>query len=50
MKIALQNQNKETKMAKTIIEVEKQTGISSRTIRFWPSKGLFPFVERTKMV
>lgn len=47
-KIALQNQNKATKMAKTIIEVEKQTGISSRTIRFWLSKGLFPFVERDK--
>lgn len=47
-KIALQNQNKGTKMAKTIIEVEKQTGILSRTIRFWLSKGLFPFVERDK--
>ncbi|WP_141071075.1 MerR family DNA-binding transcriptional regulator, partial [Campylobacter fetus] len=35
-------------MAKTIIDVEKQTGISSRTIRFWLKKGLFPFVERDK--
>ncbi|QQF52514.1 MerR family transcriptional regulator [Campylobacter fetus] len=35
-------------MAKTIIDVEKKTGISSRTIRFWLGKGLFPFVERDK--
>lgn len=42
-KIALQNQNKGTKMAKTIIEVEKQTGILSRTIRFWLSKRAFSF-------
>lgn len=35
-------------MAKTIIEVEKQTKVPSRTIRFWLSKGLFPFVERDK--
>ncbi|GLH58391.1 MerR family transcriptional regulator [Helicobacter ailurogastricus] len=32
-------------MALTIIEVERQTGISSRKIRFWCDKGLFPFVQ-----
>ncbi|CRF46282.1 MerR family transcriptional regulator [Helicobacter heilmannii] len=32
-------------MAYTIIEVERQTGISSRKIRFWCDKGLFPFVQ-----
>ncbi len=32
-------------MAYTIIDVERQTGISSRTLRFWASKGLFPFTE-----
>lgn len=35
-------------MAYTIIEVEKKTGIPSRTLRFWISKGLFPFIERDK--
>ncbi|NDJ27121.1 MerR family transcriptional regulator [Campylobacter sp. MIT 12-8780] len=35
-------------MAYTIIEVEKRTAISSRTLRFWASKGLFPFVETDK--
>ncbi|GMB89944.1 hypothetical protein NHP190002_06250 [Helicobacter ailurogastricus] len=32
-------------MAYTIIEVERQTSISSRKIRFWCDKGLFPFVQ-----
>lgn len=32
-------------MAYTIIEVERQTGIASRTLRFWASKGLFPFTQ-----
>ncbi|WP_231624712.1 MerR family transcriptional regulator [Helicobacter ailurogastricus] len=32
-------------MALTIIEVERQTGIPSRKIRFWCDKGLFPFVQ-----
>ncbi|EAJ9489558.1 TPA: MerR family transcriptional regulator [Campylobacter jejuni] len=35
-------------MAYTIIEVERKTGVSSRTIRFWLDKGLFPFVEKDK--
>ncbi|MBX7491099.1 MerR family transcriptional regulator [Helicobacter turcicus] len=35
-------------MAYTILEVEKKTGIPSRTLRFWISKGLFPFIERDK--
>lgn len=35
---------KETK-SYTIIDIERQTGISSRTLRFWASKGLFPFTE-----
>ena len=33
-------------MAYTIIEVERLTGMPSRTLRFWLDKGLFPFVER----
>lgn len=33
-------------MAYTIIEVEKKTGVSSHTLRFWAKKGLFPFVEK----
>jgi len=33
-------------MAYTIIEVERHTGMPSRTLRFWLDKGLFPFVER----
>lgn len=33
-------------MAYTILQVEKKTGISSHTLRFWAKKGLFPFVER----
>lgn len=32
-------------MSYTIIDVERQTGISSRTLRFWASKGLFPFTQ-----
>ncbi|CCB80669.1 hypothetical protein HBZC1_16830 [Helicobacter bizzozeronii CIII-1] len=32
-------------MAYTIIEVERQTGIPSRKIRFWCDKGLFPCVQ-----
>lgn len=35
-------------MAYTIIEVERKTGISSHTLRFWIKKGLFPFIERDK--
>ncbi|EPR4192793.1 MerR family transcriptional regulator [Campylobacter jejuni] len=35
-------------MAYTIIEVERKTGVSSRTPRFWLDKGLFPFVEKDK--
>ncbi|TWO22393.1 MerR family transcriptional regulator [Campylobacter hyointestinalis] len=35
-------------MASTIIEVSRRTGISQYTIRFWITKGLFPFVERDK--
>lgn len=35
-------------MAYTIKEVEKMTGVSEHTIRFWAKKGLFPFVERDK--
>lgn len=35
-------------MAYTIIDVERQTGIPSRTLRFWVSKGLFPYLERDK--
>ncbi|MCI5787281.1 MAG: MerR family transcriptional regulator [Helicobacter trogontum] len=35
-------------MADTIIEVERKTGISSHTLRFWVKKGLFPFIDRDK--
>ncbi|CAM2768886.1 MerR family transcriptional regulator [Helicobacter burdigaliensis] len=35
-------------MAFTIIDVERQTGISSHTIRFWAKKELFPFVSKDK--
>ena len=35
-------------MAYTIIDVERKTGISSHTLRFWVKKGLFPFIERNK--
>lgn len=35
-------------MAYTIIDVERKTGISSHTLRFWVKKGLFPFIERDK--
>ena len=33
-------------MAYTIIEVERKTGVSSHTLRFWAKKGLFPFVQK----
>lgn len=33
-------------MAYTIIEVERKTGVASRTLRFWADKGLFPFVQK----
>ncbi|TKX29606.1 MerR family transcriptional regulator [Campylobacter sp. MIT 12-5580] len=33
-------------MAYTIAQVAKQTGITPYTLRFWVTKGLFPFVER----
>lgn len=35
-------------MAYTIIEVERKTGIPSRTLRFWADKGIFPYVEKDK--
>lgn len=35
-------------MSYTIIDVERQTGISSRTLRFWAEKNLFPFTQRDK--
>lgn len=35
-------------MAYTIIDVERLTGIGSRKLRFWISKGLFPSLERDK--
>lgn len=35
-------------LAYTIIEVERKTGISSRTLRFWADKGVFPYVEKDK--
>lgn len=35
-------------MSWTIIDVEKQTGIASRKIRFWADKGLFPFIQSDK--
>lgn len=33
-------------MAYTIKEVEKETKISTHTLRFWAKKGLFPFVQK----
>lgn len=33
-------------MAYTVIEVERITGVPSRRLRFWLSKGLFPYVDR----
>lgn len=33
-------------MAYTILQVEKLTGISSHTLRFWAKKGLFPLVYK----
>ncbi|KAA6229183.1 MerR family transcriptional regulator [Campylobacter sp. LR286c] len=35
-------------MAYTVIEVQKLTGVSSHTIRFWAKKGLLPFVQKDK--
>ena len=35
-------------VAYTIIDVERKTGISSHTLRFWVKKGLFPFIDRDK--
>lgn len=35
-------------MSYTIIDVERQTGISSRTLRFWATKNLFPFTQKDK--
>lgn len=35
-------------MSYTIIDVERQTGISSRTLRFWATKDLFPFAQKDK--
>lgn len=35
-------------MSYTIIDVERQTGISSRTLRFWATKNLFPFTEQDR--
>ncbi|NDJ27163.1 MerR family transcriptional regulator [Campylobacter sp. MIT 12-5580] len=35
-------------MAYTIIEVERQTGVPSTTLKFWIKKGLFPNLERDK--
>ncbi len=35
-------------MSYTIIDVERQTGIASRTLRFWASKGLFPFTQQNE--
>ncbi|WP_347876282.1 MerR family transcriptional regulator [Campylobacter sp. US33a] len=32
-----------------MIEVERKTGIPSKTIRFWADKGVFPYVEKDKM-
>ena len=34
-------------MAYTIKEVEKKTGISAHTLRFWAKSGLFPSIERS---
>lgn len=33
-------------MAYTIKEVERKTGISSHTLRFWAKNDLFPFIQR----
>lgn len=33
-------------MAYTIIEVERKTGVPSRTLRFWADKGVFPFIQK----
>lgn len=35
-------------MSYTIIDVERKTGISSRTLRFWATKDLFPFTQKDK--
>lgn len=35
-------------MKRTIIEVERKTGIPSTKIRFWIKKGLFPFLQSDK--
>lgn len=35
-------------MSYTMIDVERQTGISSHTLRFWATKGLFPFLQKDK--
>lgn len=35
-------------LAYTIIEVERKTGIPSRTLRFLADKGVFPYVEKDK--
>lgn len=35
-------------MTYTIIEVERKSGISSRKIRFWLDKGLFPHLYKDK--
>lgn len=35
-------------MAYTIIEVQKKTGVSGRTLRYWCDSGLFPLVERNE--
>lgn len=35
-------------MSYTIIDVERQTGISSRTLRFWATKDLFPFAQKDR--
>lgn len=36
-------------MAFTIIEVERKTGVASRTLRFWADKGLFLLCKRIAM-
>lgn len=33
-------------MAYTIIEVERKTGVASRTLRFWVDKGAFSFCAK----
>ncbi|CAM2843736.1 MerR family transcriptional regulator [Helicobacter burdigaliensis] len=33
-------------MVYTIIEVERKTGVPSRTLMFWADKGVFPYVEK----